>query len=98
MGFWAAVLTTLLTIISFGIAYATPPRSGPSCTFDTCVTYSYTDIDAFFPRDYYWMVPAILVLFPFVVLLACVHEAAANRKTFGVLGLVFAAMAAAILA
>jgi hypothetical protein len=80
------------------MAVTTPPRSGPSCEFDSCVTYPYTDIAEYFPRDYYWMVPATLLLVPYLVLMAviCV-QATADRKVFGLTGLVFASMAAVVL-
>jgi len=61
IGLWAAVLMTFLTLVSFGIAIATPPRSGPFCAMASCVTYPYTDVAAFFSRDYLWMFPGILV-------------------------------------
>jgi hypothetical protein len=99
VGFWAAVLTTLLTIVAFAIAVATPPRSGPFCNFDSCVTSPYTDIGDYFPRDYLWMVPATLLLLPFVVLMACLHEEAGDdRKPFSLVGLSFAAMSVTVLA
>lgn len=99
VGFWAAVLTALLTIVAFGMAVGTPPRSGPSCTFANCVSYPYTDIADFFPRDYLWMFPATLLLFPFVVLMACVHAAAGDdKKPFSLAGLSFAIMSASMLA
>ena len=98
LGFCTAVATTGLTVIAFGMAVTTLPRSGPSCAYDVCVEYPYTDIAAYFPRDYLWMVPAILLLFPFVVLMSCVHSYAADeRKPFSTAGLAFAAMSAAIL-
>ena len=38
LGFWSAVLTTILTVLTFGIAYFTPPLSGPFCT-SSCFEY-----------------------------------------------------------
>jgi hypothetical protein len=59
--------------VTAAIAVATPPRSGPFCTMRSCVTAPYTDVAAFFPRDYLWMYPALLVTSLFVVLMACIH-------------------------
>lgn len=99
LGFWMAVATAVLTILALVMAVTTLPRSGPSCTYDVCVAYPYTDIAEYFPRDYLWMVPATLLLFPFVVLISCVHNCAADdRRAFGAAGIAFAAMSAAILA
>jgi hypothetical protein len=46
---------------TLAIAFATPPRSGPFCTMSACVTAPYTDVAVFFPRDYVWMYPALLL-------------------------------------
>ncbi|HEY1015543.1 MAG TPA: hypothetical protein VGE07_22735 [Herpetosiphonaceae bacterium] len=88
-----------LTALTFAIAVLTPPRSGPFCRLSACVGSPYTDIAAFFPRDYGWMYPATLLALVVVACMACVHDyAAAAQKRFGLLALVFAAMAAAVLA
>jgi hypothetical protein len=60
-GYWIALFMSILTIATFAIAFATPPRSGPFCTMSACVTAPYTDVAAFFPRDYVWMYPALLL-------------------------------------
>lgn len=56
----SALATTVLTIITFGIAIATPPLAGPFCTGE-CYAYPYLDIASRFPRDYYWMYPAMFI-------------------------------------
>jgi hypothetical protein len=97
-GYWASLVTTGLTVLALGLAITTLPRSGPSCAFDTCVTYPYTDIAEFFPRDYYWMVPATLLLFPFVLQTACIHVWVEDqRKPLSLAALAFAVGAGAIL-
>ena len=81
------------------MAVTTLPRSGPSCAFDTCVTYPYTDITEYFPRDYYWMIPATVLLAPYVMLLAYIHvQASENKKAFSLASLAFGAMSTAVLA
>jgi len=95
---WAAALTALLAVISFGIAFATPPRSGPSCTFDACVEYPFTEISAFFPRDYLWMLPATLLLPAFLLLLSCIHYVARpSRRPFTLTAIVLAAISGAVI-
>ncbi|MHB9088896.1 MAG: hypothetical protein ACYC5A_06680, partial [Thermoleophilia bacterium] len=72
IGFWAAILTAVFTAVSFAIAVTTLPRSGPYCTGD-CVTYPYTDVAEFIPRDYLWLYPATFVPLLFVVLMISIH-------------------------
>ncbi|MCI0714215.1 MAG: hypothetical protein L0154_28930, partial [Chloroflexi bacterium] len=97
LGFYTAIAITILTIITFGIAFLTPPLSGPSCT-DSCYEYPYHDIASRFPRDYYWMYPAMVLTLLFVVLLVIIHHYAAdNRKVFSQIGLSFGLIAAAAL-
>jgi hypothetical protein len=96
-GFWTAVCMSIATAAALAVAIMTPPRSGPFCV-SSCVTYPYTDIAAFFPRDYLWMYPGMLLAPLFVVLMACIHHYASNdKKLFSLIGLSFAAVAAAVI-
>jgi hypothetical protein len=79
VGYWSALLTTVLTVITFGIAIATPPLSGPYCT-SGCYVYPFSDIAVRFPRDYYWMYPAILFALVFYVLMVSIHYSAPKDK------------------
>lgn len=98
VGRLAAALTAILAVVSFGIAIATPPRSGPSCTGDACVGYPYTDIISFFPRDYLWMFPATLLVFAFVLLAVCIHYGADEaRRPLTLTGVVLAGVSAALI-
>ncbi|TAK75095.1 MAG: hypothetical protein EPO16_09615 [Dehalococcoidia bacterium] len=98
-GFWTALVTTLLTVVSFGMAIATPPRSGPMCALDSCVAYPYIDIVAFFPRDYFWMFPATALALVFPLLIACIHYWARNGTgPFTLAALATAGMSATLLA
>jgi hypothetical protein len=94
---YTAMLTTVLTIITFAIAFFTPPLSGPLCT-DSCFTYPFIGIEARFPRDYFWMYPALVVMIFYTVLMACIHQdAPQDKKLYGVLGLGFAFVSTTIL-
>ncbi len=96
-GYYISIITTLLTIISFGIAICTPPLSGPFCT-GSCFEYPYTDIASRFPRDYYWMYPAILLSISYLIMMITLYQVTPeNKKLFGVLGVVFASMASLVL-
>ena len=98
LGFWAAVLTAVVTAVSFTIAITTLPVSGPFCS-GNCVAYPYRDVAALVPHDYIWMYPATLLMGIFVVLMACIHQVAAEgKRLYSQVALVFAAMAATVLA
>ena len=83
VGFWAAVLTVLLTAATAVAGVATPARSGPFCgpTTWACVPAPYTDVAQFIPGDYLWLIPAILLAPVFVVLMAAVHDYAPEPRT-----------------
>jgi hypothetical protein len=96
-GFYISIITTVLTIITFGIAISTPPLSGPFCT-GNCFEYPFTDIAGRFPRDYYWMYPAILLSIAYLIMMITIYHATPeNKKLFGSLGVAFAIMASLIL-
>jgi hypothetical protein len=97
LGSWTGVLTALLTIISFTIAIITPPRSGPFCT-GVCSVYPYGDTAVFFPRDYLWIFPSMLISPLFLILCACAHSWVAPGKfLFSRLALLFAAISATLI-
>ena len=97
-GFWTALSMSVLAVVTFAIAFATPPRSGPFCTMSSCVTAPYTDVAIFFPRDYVWMYPALLLTALFVVFMVCIHQYASDdKKLFSLIGLSFAVMSAALI-
>ena len=97
VGFYSAILTTLLALVTFGIAIFTPPLSGPYCV-DGCFSYPYTDIASRFPRDYIWMYPAILLSIVYYVLMISIHYfAASDKKIYSHLGVSFALISTATL-
>jgi hypothetical protein len=90
VGFYSAILTALLTVFSFIIAYLTPPLSGPFCA-GGCFTYPYSDIASRFPRDYYWMYPAMVLNVVYYVLMVAIHYfAPVEKKIFSHIGMSFA--------
>lgn len=97
-GFWVSVFTAAITIISFSIAILTPPRSGPFCTA-SCVPYPYSTTASFFPRDFWWMFPAVSIAPLYLVLCACLHSwVAPSRTLFSRIAILFAAIAASTIA
>jgi hypothetical protein len=95
VGFYSALMTVLLTLVTFSIAYLTPPLGGPYCT-GGCFSYPYSDIASRFPRDYYWMYPAIFLVLVFYVLMVSIHYfAPREKKVFSHIGLSFALISTA---
>lgn len=96
-GWYVSLVTALLTIITFGIAISTPPLSGPFCT-GNCFQYPFIDIASRFPRDYYWMYPAILLSISYLIMIVTLlHVIPQHKKLFGTLGVSFAMMSTLIL-
>jgi hypothetical protein len=95
VGFYAALLTSLLTLVTWSIAFATPPLGGPYCTAG-CYYYPYSDIASRFPRDYYWMYPAIVLALVFYILMVSIHYfAPVEKKIYSHIGMSFALIATA---
>ncbi|NCN45024.1 hypothetical protein GW927_00530 [Candidatus Pacearchaeota archaeon] len=96
-GFIFSLLTVLLTIITFGIAIVTPPLSGPFCQVD-CFAYPYTEIISRFPRDYFWMYPAMALSIVTMILFICLHlEASKEKKVFSLTALIFVIISSSVL-
>jgi len=99
LGFWLAVVTPILTIVTFGFAITAFPNSGRGCQTD-CATYPFAGeiVASQFPGDYMWMLPAMALMLLFVALIAAVHQfAPASRRVFSLVGLCLAVVAAAVL-
>ena len=97
LGLWAAVLTTLMAVVSLAMAITTPPHSGPYCR-SGCVGYPYTDVAAYVPRDYLWMYPAVVLTLLTMVLVECIHyEVVPSRALLSRIAVAFTTMGVAIL-
>lgn len=97
LGLWASLCTAVITVVSFAVAIFTPPRSGPFCT-GPCVVYPYTDTAAFFPRDYLWMFPALLMTPLFAIVCTCAEcLSGADRKPLSRAAMAFATISAALI-
>jgi hypothetical protein len=87
VGMWSAAATAVLAAVSFGVAATTPPRTGPFAAPGTAIAYPYSNAAQFVPRDFLWMVPALLMMLAFVVLAICIRERrAAGQRVFGTIG------------
>jgi len=97
VGFYASLLTCLLTIVTFGLAITAVPISGVFC-LQGCITYPYLDTIAQYPKDYLWMYLAIPLILVYVVLMAAIHASASpQKKIYSQIGLSFAMITAVIL-
>ncbi len=96
-GFYTTIITSFIALITFVIAIFTPPLSGPFCKV-SCFEYPFTNIAGRFPRDYFWMYPAIILIICFVVFMVMIQNLASKKmKLFSQIGLSFTMMSASIL-
>jgi hypothetical protein len=96
-GFWAALGTGVMTLVSFGIAILTPPLSGQLCR-EGCLGYPYLNIANRFPRDYYWMFPAVVANLLYVAMMIGLYgRAAGEKRTIAMFGVALSVMAAIML-
>jgi len=90
VGFISSIYLSVATVVTFFVAILTLPLSGPYCA-GACFQYPYTDIIVRFPRDYYWMYPAMLLMFIYVVYMVCIDQYSDTyRKIFSRTALSFA--------
>jgi hypothetical protein len=97
VGYYAAIVTAIVTVVTFGFAMAAIPISGANCPGD-CVEYPYLDTVSQFPRDFVWMALAMILVLAYVVLMVSIHAYASRQKrVFSQIGLVLATIAAVVL-
>ncbi len=97
VGFYSAILTTVIAVVTFGFAITAMPISGANC-LQGCIAYPYLDTLSQFPKDYLWMFSAIALILVYVTLMASIHSYATwQTKIFSQVGLSFAIVTAVIL-
>ena len=97
IGFVSSLLLAIITAVTLIIAILTPPISGPFST-GVPITYPYVNIISRFPRDYYWMYYAMVLVLNFVVYMVCVGQnARKEQRAFSIISLSFAILSAGIL-
>lgn len=98
VGVPAAIAVAALAAAGFVLGILTPPRSGPWCVVD-CTIYPYLGAARFFPRDYFWMLPGILLAPMFLTVAACVHFCIPPaRRVFSLLAVCCATAATSLIA
>jgi len=94
---YIALSLSILTIITFSIAIATPPISGFFCQ-SNCIDYPYLNITSRFPRDYIWMFPAIVLTMIYMIWTYSIQNITEDsRKLFSRIAVGFAVSASLIL-
>lgn len=97
VGLYSAILTVVITVVTFSLAITAIPNSGAFCS-ENCFEYPYVDTLSQFPQDYLWMPFAMLLVVVYVVLVVSIHAyAAQHKKIYSQIGLSFALIAAGIL-
>jgi hypothetical protein len=97
VGFYTAIFTVIMTVVTFGFAITAIPISGANCG-DLCIEYPYLNTLSQFPKDYLWMPLAIILTLSYLVLMVSIHVYASNqRKIFSQIGLSFALLATMVL-
>ena len=96
-GYIAALLLSVVTLITFALALTAIPNSGAFCPGD-CFEYPYLDTLSEYPGDYLWMYPAVILMLVFVVWVIAIHAGASPaRKIFSLSAVAFALMSAMVL-
>ncbi|GIF23379.1 hypothetical protein BJ973_000264 [Actinoplanes tereljensis] len=97
LGAGLSLATALAGLVAVATSVTTPPRSGAFCTAG-CVTYPYTDVAAFVPRDYWWLYPQSFFVLLALVLMLCLHATVPLAvRTFSSIAVTLAGMAATTL-
>jgi hypothetical protein len=97
VSFCASLLMIVITIITFCFALMAIPISGANCR-ENCVAYPYLNTVRQYPRDFVWMMLAIILVLTYLGLMNCLHVyAPIQRKALTQIGISFALVAAVIL-
>lgn len=97
VGFISSLSLAVVAMGTLLIAVFTPPITGPLAT-GVIIRYPYTDILSRFPRDYYWMYPAILLMLIYIVFMVCVHGyAGKSGNIFSRISLILSVIGAGVL-
>ncbi|MCF8380995.1 MAG: hypothetical protein K9H49_15580 [Bacteroidales bacterium] len=96
-GYYATLSLVLLTIIAWGFAMIAIPPVGPYCP-GNCMTYPFSELLSYYPRDYYWMYLAIFQLFAYLIFMVSIHFITnVEKKLYSFLSLSFALITSIVL-
>ncbi len=96
-GFYSSLSLVLLTIVTWAFGMVAVPPAGPYCPGD-CMSYPFSDILSYYPRDYYWMYLSIFQLFAYLIFISTNHIIApVKKKLFSFISVAFALISATVL-
>jgi hypothetical protein len=81
VGFFSAIFMALMTIITFGFAITAIPISGANC-LENCIEYPYLNTISQFPKDFQWMIPAIVMMLVYLVFMVSIHLMLLQNKRY----------------
>lgn len=97
IGLYSAIILTMTTVISFGLALTAIPISGVNAPGGG-LQYPYLDTLRQFPKDYLWMFSAIILIITYVILMASIHSIVKDeKKIFSQISITFTIISATIL-
>src|SRR4030066_1766975 len=79
VGLYSSILTAIITMVTFGFAITAIPISGANCR-EGCIEYPYLNTVMQFPKDYMWMIPAIVLMLIYLIWMISIHAYAAPSK------------------
>lgn len=94
VGMISSLSLALVTLVTFVMAVLTPPMSGPFAGAARII-YPFREAVSRFPRDYYWMYPAMVMALIFIIYTVSIDGwTRPGRKIFSRIALVFAVLGA----
>jgi hypothetical protein len=96
-GFYSAIGLAVITFITFGLAMTAIPISGANAPGGG-LPYPYLDTLKQFPKDYFWMFAALVLIIAYMIYMVSLHSSTgAERKLPSRIGTVFAIISAVVL-
>jgi len=96
-GLYSSLSLVMMTIITWAFAMTAVPPAGPYCPGD-CMSYPFSDILSYYPRDYYWMYLAIFQVFGYLIFIVSNHFITRiEKKLFSFLSVAFALISVIVL-
>jgi hypothetical protein len=97
VGFYASIILSAATIITFGFAMIAIPPSGPYCPAN-CMEYPFLKSLTYYPRDYLWMYCAMLQLVAYFIVMISIHFITLpGKKIYTFIGFSFSIISATVL-
>jgi hypothetical protein len=97
IGYYSSIILAIITLITFGFAITAVPISGEFC-LKNCIEYPYLNTLSQFPKDYYWMFLAIILIITYLILIVSIHSFAnSTKQIFSRISLAFTIISSAVL-